>query len=359
MSKHVIQELFSDIQVNDYDCAATYSNIDSLDLLNLKLCLEKFFSIELENGQMLKFKTINDALDFCQQNSDIEENKYERQALTEANTIKIGMPEMANSCLSENWLLKFIGNEHWKLIARGFAENNDIVLEGFGKERVYPSFVRLNYNVTPLNHFMENDEINFKTKIFSFDNRAFISETKGYTSDDNKHIDAKYISLFSARKDENSNELEICNNDISNHNIKELLETPAEFNEYRLARKYLLETITTPYGEFEISEEELYSSVYEINPYIDINGVGLLYFAAYPIISDLQLLRYNKNLFYWSTTYRDIFYFSNMNIDDRILFKLNYTKFVDDKIVIFTSLYRESDGKLISQILTVKAKNKK
>ena len=36
----------------------------------------------------------------------------------------------------------------------------------------------------------------------------------------------------------------------------------------------------------------IFDSEYEIVPFHDINGVGLLYFAAYPIISDICSLRY-------------------------------------------------------------------
>jgi len=86
----------------------------------------------------------------------------------------------------------------------------------------------------------------------------------------------------------------------------------------------------------------IFEVIYELNPYYDLNGVGLLYFAAYPTISDYCESKYFNNLAKirrWENEYftisRDIFYFANCNIEDRIIFHLNTYEFYSESKVKF------------------------
>lgn len=79
-----------------------------------------------------------------------------------------------------------------------------------------------------------------------------------------------------------------------NH-IEQLKSTPGFLNEYRLIKKGLLNKITSGNFDFKITEDVIASSQYLINPSYEINGVGLLYFAAYPIIADKCFYDYFKN----------------------------------------------------------------
>jgi probable biosynthetic protein (TIGR04098 family) len=67
---------------------------------------------------------------------------------------------------------------------------------------------------------------------------------------------------------------------------------------------------------------DIFSCDYEIIPQYDINGVGLLYFAAYPIISDICEERFasQRNL---STTKRDVFYFRNCDPGETLVFRIH------------------------------------
>ncbi|WP_277657263.1 LnmK family bifunctional acyltransferase/decarboxylase [Seleniivibrio woodruffii] len=355
MNKNITEEIFSEFSICDFDSVSVYESLDSLNLLILQIILEKYFSVKLDNGLMKDFKTINDALQYCQKNSNIIYNRFEKKEIFKCSEVEVGMPEMSNMSLSENWLLKYLGDTHWKLITKGFEDNKDLILQGCGIERVYPAFIRINYHTSVISSFKECDKLVFETDINTFENKAFVSNVKASSED--KFINASLISLFACRKNESSNELELYDLEIYEHNINELISIPVIFNEYRLAKKMLLNEVRTPYGVFVVSDDHIFTTVYDINPYIDINGVGLLYFASYPIISDFLLLKYDKNLIYYDTVYRDIFYFSNINLDDKIIFKLHYIENIEEKVVIFTSLIRVSDNKLMSQILTIKTKN--
>jgi probable biosynthetic protein (TIGR04098 family) len=127
-------------------------------------------------------------------------------------------------------------------------------------------------------------------------------------------------------------------------------------NDYRLLRKGLLDEIPSDFGVFPNTDNVVFTCEYDVNPYYDINGVGLLYFAAYPIVSDSCCLKYFKDYKSYShqTIYRDIFYFANCNPTDKIIFQLNFIDQKENIIRTLSSLYRQSDNKLLAKILTVK-----
>ena len=118
----------------------------------------------------------------------------------------------------------------------------------------------------------------------------------------------------------------------------------------------LIEEISTDYGIFIIKDDTLFSCEYSINPYYDINGVGLLYFASYPIISDKCFDEYYQQNYNLQTIYRDIFYFANCNSTEKIIFKLNSIEEIDNCIKTTVSLFRQSDNQILSRILTIKQK---
>lgn len=149
---------------------------------------------------------------------------------------------------------------------------------------------------------------------------------------------------------------------FNNNLIPEEISTPELLNDYRLLRKNLINTITLSEHVFIIDEQFLTQINYKLNPYYDINGVGLLYFAAYPIISDTcEAAYFNAKNEYgkWENNYytseRDIFYFANCNSNDSIVYQLNSFEFVNSNTVkIFSSLFRASDMVLMANIFSIK-----
>ncbi|MBS1567446.1 MAG: hypothetical protein JST39_23890, partial [Bacteroidetes bacterium] len=98
--------------------------------------------------------------------------------------------------------------------------------------------------------------------------------------------------------------------------------------------------------------------------YYDLNGVGLLYFAAYPIINNTCEARFfnkpgSENR--WEQDYhvmaRDVFYYANCNINEKIRYVLNsYEHISGDRVKLSSSLYRESDNAPMARIFTIKKK---
>jgi probable biosynthetic protein (TIGR04098 family) len=89
----------------------------------------------------------------------------------------------------------------------------------------------------------------------------------------------------------------------------------------------------------------------------DINGVGLLYFAAYPIIFDICIERTEHRGFLrkFSTVSKDILYFANAEPDETLVFKLYHREDLGDGMLRhFCSLSRKSDGVVMAEMTGIK-----
>lgn len=352
---HIIQKELPTVSEKDLTTPLKQTHIDSLDILVIRVALEKHFDIEIPDIIWYKYETLAEALKYFHENKTEKLERKEFGAIRTKNTddIEIRMPQMSNSALSESWLLKYLGDKHWSLISEGFNITSSQFRDS-NDNRIYSTFIRINYSVSALDKFRENEKLKFTSEISGFGANTFLSHINGEGS--TKHINANLLTTFSIRVKDDNNEIHKGNIDLIPSTISQISNTPIFLNDYRLLRKDLLDEIKTEFGVFPITDKVIFSCDYNINIYYDINGVGLLYFAAYPIISDLCSLQYFKirEASSHQTIYRDIFYFANCNPTDKIIFQLN---FIDENQAMtrtLTSLFRKSDNILLAKILTVK-----
>lgn len=351
----ILQKEISKISEADLYVPVKNTHIDSLDLVVLRVALEKHFELEIPDLIWFNYQTLAEALEYFHKNKGLLKTNQntEKTDIVHSEGIEIRMPQMANSALSENWLLKFLGDTHWQLITKGFQIKSSEFKDDNGN-RLYSTFIRINYSVSPLCQFLENEIIDFNSSIKCFGNNTFLSRVIGNSGE--KNISASLMTTFSVRKCADNNIISRCEPKVRTNKISQLSKTPLFLNDYRLLRKGLIEEISTDYGIFPINDDMLFSCEYSINQYYDINGVGLLYFASYPIISDKCFDKYyqqNDNL---QTIYRDIFYFANCNSSEKIIFKLNSIEETDNHLKTAVSLFRKSDNQILSKILTIKQK---
>ena len=169
------------------------------------------------------------------------------------------------------------------------------------------------------------------------------------------------MTTFSIRLSDDNSKIEKSNPIEKVNHIEEINSIPDFLSDYRLLRKTLIDKWKLSEFTFTVTNEILFECDYMINPYYEINGVGLLYFAAYPIISDFCMTDFYKNKFgnpdrlkSFQTTHRDINYFANCNVGDKIIFKLISLEQAGNSIKTITTLYRQSDKTLLAKIFTVK-----
>jgi acyl carrier protein len=356
----IIKDVIPSFQEQQLDIPVKDAGIDSIDTVVIRVAIEKYFGLEVSDKKWYAFSTIGEALTYFHEQNNKDERKT---SITKLPILcrdrEIRMPQMANSALSENWLLKEIGDMHWQLLSDGLEQKSSEFQDDIGN-RLYATFIRIDYSLSRLNFFQENEIIHFTYEIKRFGNNTYLSTAEGVCDD--KFIHARSMTSFSQRESGDNSKISKTNPQEKINHIEELGSTPQFLNEYRLLRKGLLKEIQVNNFCFCLKDTVIESSCYTLNPYYDINGVGLLYFASYPIIADKCLRDFvnkkdEKIKPEYHTVYRDIFYFSNCNSADQVLFKLNTIDYLENnKLAISCSLYRQSDNVLMAKIFTIKEK---
>jgi probable biosynthetic protein (TIGR04098 family) len=257
----------------------------------------------------------------------------------------LNMPQMALGGLSEHWLSKEFGDAHWSMITRGLGEPSSALYDGKG-DRLYATITRLRIAATdPLARFAENECLTLDGRISRLGGGMFFSEL--VLAGAGKTIQASLMSSFTKRGSLTSNSGLLKGQPIipPGCSIPDLAAMPELGQGYRDRRNITL-------------APALFETFYDILPYHDINGVGLLYFAAYPTISDLCELQYMGRGNAWameaSTIRRDVFYFANSDVHDRLIYRVHARRDLPDGIEIESSISRASDGTLMAYLATHK-----
>jgi probable biosynthetic protein (TIGR04098 family) len=273
------------------------------------------------------------------------------------------MPQMAIEALSENWLFKELGGGHWEMICNGLNTKSFDLTDEIGN-RLYATFIRIRINCNlSLASFTENETIHIDGSIKRYGLSMYQSQ---FTIQGNKAlINAELLTSFSVRNDSDNQKLVKSQPaNIENH-VPEFENIPTFANEYRLLKKGQLNELLFHNFTFKVTQEVLYETVYEINPYYDVNGVGLLYFASYPVINDFCEAKYfnqqkeglRRFELDFSTAHKDLFYFANCNLNDAIIYRLHSLEILrDGQLSMSSSLWRASDEVLLARIFSIKAR---
>jgi probable biosynthetic protein (TIGR04098 family) len=318
--------------------------IDSVGMLMIHTSVEESIDHAFANRQWDQIVTPADLINALRATAG---DKAQRPSdpSTERRTCVLNMPQMALGGLSESWLFKELGDTHWSVLAKAFACPSHLLRDETG-ERIYATFTRIQLQSScPLADFNENERVALNLSMSRHGAGIFFGQAD--VEGNARSIRATLMSTFS-KFGENASNMSL---------LRGLPEIPPEFTipvltdfpqfgqDYRLRRSQGL-----PPAIFECE--------YEIIPAYDINGVGLLYFAAYPIINDICASRHAGRLLMidYSTLSRDIFYFGNSNPDEVLLYRLHEWRADERSIDMMGSISRKSDGVVIAHVVTRKVR---
>ena len=362
--KTIVQQLLPTLTEQNYTDEFRNLNIDSIDLVSLRVEVENKLGKMIPNKQWLSFNNLQDILNYCDEEGFGGSNNVVKTISEPINTKHnfINMPQLCLEALSENWLFKEAGSLHWDLLCEGLGTSSSALKDDLGN-RLYATFVRIRIEGNGnLSDFKENNPYDFKAELSRFGMGMFFSNTHFSSVDKNIKIDM--MTSFSVRKSTGDNKsLAKSQPTVEHCEIKQHAEFPVFGNEYRLIKKNELKTFFYKDYIFHISDEQLFSFEYSLNPYYDLNGVGLLYFASYPIINDfceLQFfngqgdLKWEENYF---TLFRDVMYYANCDSRDKIIYVLNSVENLsENRVKLCSTLVRKSDGMMMARIFTIKQK---
>jgi probable biosynthetic protein (TIGR04098 family) len=319
--------------------------IDSISMLTIRAQAETLAGKGLDQDQWDDIATPADLVQALGQISPQLRSVDVPPTPNERRTYLLNMPQMAVGGLSESWLFKELGDIHWNMLAKALGQPTRLLSDSAG-DRIYATFTRIQSRSScALGMYKENERIDITSGMSRYGAGLYFSEAmaNGPTGS----IQARLMSSFSKFGATGSNTSlfkglpELPPDCI----IPALPEVPEFGRDYQARRA---ETLAPPIFECE----------YEIMPGHDINGVGLLYFAAYPMIDDICAARHAGRTYAtdFSTLYRDIFYFGNSDADDKLIYRLHRRAGDDDSVEIESSISRKSDGNLMARIFTKKVR---
>jgi probable biosynthetic protein (TIGR04098 family) len=233
------------------------------------------------------------------------------------------------------------------LITKGLGASSSQLRDVAGN-RLFATFTRFQLNSTaPMTAYAENEPIAIEAKISRYGAGMFFNDAT--LQGDGKSARVRLMSNFS-KFDETAANTSLLTGQpqiAADCKIPTLPDLPEFGQQYRAQRSVPL-------------EPPIFECGYDIVASHDINGVGLLYFAAYPIINDICALRYaGPALSAYSTRCRDVFYFANCEADDSLIYRIHRWRASDDSIEAEESLSRKSDGTLMAYTRTIKDRTTK
>jgi probable biosynthetic protein (TIGR04098 family) len=341
---------------SDHDLPLEQLALDGAALDGLHRHLDRLCGVIVSDDTWSNFETLNDVVTWYL--VAMNDKKIKKQYSQVVN-----MPQMALTGLSENWLFKEIGDCHWHMLCEDLGLKSNGIFDEF-RNRLYATFVRIRFESSvSLKQYQENDVIEFTGRIKRFGNSLYFGQVD--LAGDGKEMHCSLVTTFSTR-DSDCNNHKLTKGVPSNGNenmVTSLSEMPKLVMEYVKLKKGTIQNVGLGGHSFSVSDQALFERSYTLNPYTDINGVGLLYFAAYPLINDYcELEFFNSERMsgsHWalasSTVMRDVCYLANCNIDDVITYRLNsYHLIADNRIAIQSTLLRASDNTVMARIFTIK-----
>jgi virginiamycin A acetyltransferase len=348
-----------EFQDSDLDRPLLDLKIDSFGLINLRILLEGLIERQIPDSQWGAVQTPADLLKLAGAVAATAPAAVSRPVIEiplgaiasgqrpggERRMQDVNMPQMALSGLSEPWLFKELGDLHWSVLTRGLQTPSAAVADSEGA-RLYATFTRIRLSADqPLTNISENDSLALDLDMERFGAGMFFSTARleGATGS----AEARIMTSFSKFGEAGSNTSLLKGQPVipDNCEIPALPALPDFAQEYRAQRAAELPAA-------------IYETEYDILPPHDINGVGLLYFAAYPTIIDLCAARkYGPRLFAdFSTTFRDIGYYANSGPQETLVFRIHREEVDDGKIAYDATLSRKSDGKTMCFVSTTKSR---
>lgn len=278
----------------------------------------------------------------------------------------IGMPQLALGGLSENWLLKECGHQHWLALAKRLDLPAPNFVDQQGRH-MYAAFLVVKISNAALHQVTENSRLWIETQLTRVSPSRSYSRHDLYLEEgdmDSSGIDRQPIaqvallSSFVSRSELGNNQSvarsEMAKGDWSAN------EAASQMMALHKAGRTLSD------AALSVSERPF---LYQPCPYADFNGADFLYFAQFQAVmdraerffqSDLQVLNHTSErnrLALWQTVERTICYYGNINLDDGLETNLYAMPSVDQDSSLLSHcgrLYRQSDHALIANVITRK-----
>ncbi|QCN99959.1 hypothetical protein D3093_32520 (plasmid) [Azospirillum argentinense] len=290
--------------------------------------------------------------------------------------VVMGMPQILSGAMSERWLAKEAGDIHWRMICNDLGVPSQAILDR-SADRLYASFLRMRIVASGhLAEFGEGDALAVHPALSRFGDRRYFSETT--FSKPEASVRVSMVSAFVARHTDNKDLARSAPLGMERARSLQHHVLPPLGQQYQQVKARALDGMALVSGPalvlgghpFHWTEDSLFTLEHEVDPYCDLNGVGLLYFASYHRIADIgeraffnaeagaevgQLERGDDWALASVTCARDVFYYGNADAGERLTYVLRSREWLDgQRVATMATLLRNSDGVRIADLFTIK-----
>lgn len=257
----------------------------------------------------------------------------------ERRVVNVNLPQMAMRGLGEPWLMKELGDIHWSILLREIEAKAASLADATGA-RLYATFTRIRWESTgPLTDYGESEDLAIELAQERHGASMFFS--RGTLRGAASHGTAEIMTTFSKYGEVGAN----------TSLLKGQPELPPGC---RIPPVAALPAFAQAYRERRSADPGpvLFETDYQVQPPHDVNGAGLVYFAAYPTIAELCLARHVGPRFFanMSLVGRDICYFANTDPSDIIRFRLHALEETEEGLAYRATMARVSDGKTMALV---------
>lgn len=389
-----IQKLISDIlkvpsSSVQKDALLDDVGLDSLSLLILREQCEKAFEISIPDTGWLNTNSVSDLVVLIERLSQPAASgaaipgdapadlpQWNKDDLSEE--LEIGMPLMGIGNLCESALLKHLGDLRWRHIMNLTGVLSSDLVDEQGN-RLYPAFFYIKVRFPesrPMGSFGENDRLlvidtvkrygqsmlDGTAYLIPFDRRQSISKPLTNLEEAvEQKVPAVTMSNAFVMKFDGAQWLKKSR--PKSGSLDAVAEMPSPPESYELSRLAQQDGIvgTSTAGSRAVHDVEVCYE-YAVQPDRDVNGVGLLYFANYPLFLDLAERHALKQVgTLWSDAIintrsllaRDIIYLNNaawhdsMTIRTRSWVRLLPGRDAELHVASEQRMFRQSDGRLM------------
>ncbi len=273
-----------------------------------------------------------------------------------SNDFFIGMPQLALGGLSENWLLKECGNQHWLALAKHLGLAAPYFIDSKGRP-MYAAFLVAKITEARLNNVVEHACLSIETTLKRVSPSRSYSCHKIYINEsedrkNNKQVIAtlELLSSFVSRSQQGNNQT-VARAEITKGSWAACDRASAIMQEHKYGRSFYNKNAYQ-----ENRKKEFFT--YHPCPYSDFNGADFLYFAQFQSIVDRAERHLQEDAQIWTSYDRSIYYYGNINLDDSLHCYIDQENscHLPSKGILKhqAELYRQSDQALISMIVTHK-----
>jgi probable biosynthetic protein (TIGR04098 family) len=256
---------------------------------------------------------------------------------------------------------------HWDYLcaAMGVSGVNSEEMRDDTGKRLYPTFLAIRGRyATPLSMVQMDQRFQTSVEIAHF-GRVFFHSTVTFSNEETR-FELEMLTTFVARNKNGLNDLHQSLPPASLiYNSRSLNSPPPILKLSQALRHREVKEYDFLGYQFALFENALSLQMsFEPSPYIDYNGAGLLYFAAYPTIADTierrligkhHLADTDRD---WvaqsSTVARDVFYYRNLDLGKNLIATLKRFDRVGEDVILHTLLTNEVDGAPLAEIITAK-----